>query len=287
METDDPGARRLVLRLAATLVAPVEIKPQPRTWLTAIAGQSAQTVLLLHRHDGKKLKIDNIVINNPELLEAKAEPVTKPENRNGLKAVPGDIWLTIRLKPQQGAVSRGTRVNFNTNVKDDPLIHIPVTIRTRPKVEAVPPRIQLVLPAKGGSGFKQRVHLRDNLGGRMKVLKVTSDHPELFTATLLSTEPSADQVIEVKVTNEAAAQKLTSRIYGRLHVTTDNPDAKELEVPVIIWRRLPRRTSPPIHINGQQPKDGARPPVIYHVNPGKPLTTKQPAAKPAPTPKTK
>lgn len=276
-----------MLRLAATLVAPVEIKPQPRTWLTAVAGQRAETVLLLHRHDGKKLEISSIEVNNPELIEVETVPVTKVEKRKGLEAVPGDVWLTIRLKPQKGAVQRGTRVNLNTNVKDAALIHIPVTVRTRPKVEAIPPRVQLVLPAKGGSGFKQRVHIRDNLGGRLRVLQVTSDHPELFTATVLSSKPAADHAIEIRVTDKAAEQELKTRVYGHLRVITDNPAAREIQVPVTVWRRPARRHRPPMPANGAKPGSGAISPVIYHVNPGKPLTTGQPAAKPKPTPKTK
>jgi len=276
----------MVLRISANLVAPVEVKPQSRAWLTAIAGQEATMVLLLHRHDGKPLRVTGVRINNPELLATELAPVEAPENRNGLKAVPGDVWLEVKLKPQAGAVSRGTRIDLSTDVPDMPQVRIPVTVRIRAKVEAAPPRVQLILPAEGDTRIRRRLHIRDNTRARLRVLEAVSDHPELFTAEIVSKAPSSDQVITVWLTEKAASMELRKRIFAKLTVKTDDPAAKELEVPVEIWRAPKRRPAPPIQTktlkgSGKPAPDGG---VIYHVRPGKPITMEKPPAVASPTP---
>ncbi|NOZ95206.1 MAG: hypothetical protein GXP47_10775 [Acidobacteria bacterium] len=282
--TDDPAASRLILRLEGTIVAPVEILPQRRLWLTAFEGQASEKELLLRRHDGKPLHVTSLDVNNPELIEATFEEVTKAVQHGGLNARSGDVWIHVRLKPQMAAISRSTRVNVTTDDPEAKLVNIPVSIRIRARVEAIPPQVQLSLPPEGGKGAHRVLHIRNNMGGKIKVLAIASDHPEDFTAELVSKQPSSDQVITVRVTDQAAEKELRTRVFGKLLVTTDDPGAREIRVPVVLWRMPQRRPVPPGQSRVIRRGVAPTPPggIILHARPGRPTPVEKPA--PAPTP---
>ncbi len=267
-------------------MAPVEIHPQPRIWLSAIAGQTAESRLLLHRHDGQALHIKSLDVNNPELIEAHFKEVTTPQTVDGLEARPGDVWLEVSLKPQQEPISRGTRVNLTTDVPEEKLVNIPVTIRLRPRVEAIPPQVQIALPPEGGKGAQRQLHIRNNAGGKLRVLGVTSDHPEYFTAEVVSRDASADQVVIVRLTDRAAMMDLSTRVYGKLVVTTDDPAAKEILVPMVLWRVPKRRPVPPGQSRIIRRSVVPTPPggAVLHADPGKPAPVEKPAETITPTP---
>jgi len=276
--TDDPEASRLILRLKGTIVTPVEVLPQPRLWLAAVAGQTAQGYLVLRRHDGKPLHIESLDVNDPDLIEAKFTKIKKTKKIKGLTAHSGDVLLEVSLKPQKDTVSRTTRVNVHTDVPEEPLVNIPVSVRLRPRVEAMPPQVQIALPVQGGKGAHRQLHIRDNIGAKFRVLKVTSNRPEYFTADILSREPSPDQLIVVRVTDEAAAKELSTRVYGKLVVTTDNPERipKRRPMPPGRSRTIRGRVAPtPVGGTAHHPRPGEEKPVAKPTG----TTTPTPQAK--------
>jgi len=276
----------MILRLTGTVTAPVEILPQRRLWLSAVAGQKAESLVLLRRHDGKALHVSEVSVSNPELVEARARAAESPEARKGLQARIGDVWLEVSLKPQSDAVSRGIRVTVKTDVPEEPLVEIPVTIRTRGRIEAIPPQVRFVLPSRGGTGIQSRLHIRNNLGAKMRILKVTTDHPELFTTEILSKDPSSDQLIMVRLTEEAAKKELGTKVFGKLTITTDDPIVKEIEVPVVAWRAPKRRPAPPGQGRVIRRSTVPAPPggTVLHAQPGKPTPVDKPVASQKPTP---
>lgn len=250
VETDDPGARILMLTVTANLQPPIEVQPRFPISVTVREGERAEKRLLLHRHDGKPLEVTSITSRNPNLVMARATAVTREEKIDDLKAVPGDVWLDLTVPGRRGTSFATTQISVASTTPDLPLLMVPVYVRIRQLVDVVPPRARVVLPPKGGASLVRLVRLRQAAGKKFKILSVTSDHPDLFSAEIDNSKAVADHTVQIQVSSQAAQERIDHAIRGKVELRTDLPERPTITIPVEITRVQPAQRPTPGVVRG-------------------------------------
>ncbi|MCG6963934.1 MAG: hypothetical protein LJE95_11775 [Acidobacteria bacterium] len=245
VETDDPGARILMLTVTAELQPPIEIQPRPPVSIAAKEGERIEKRLLLHRHDGKPLEVTKVVSRDPNLVMARVDVVKHEERVDGVTAEPGDVWLDLTVPGRRGTSFATTQVSVASTTPNLPLLMIPVYVRIRQLVEVIPPQARVVLPPQGGASLVRLVQLRNTKGREFKILSATSSHPDLFSVGIDSSKAMSKHVIRIEVSSKAAQERLDQAMRGQVELRTDIPERPTLTIPVEIMRvRAARRPTP-------------------------------------------
>jgi len=144
VNTDSPGAPRVMLSVTFRSVTAVTVLPRPRINLNGVEGDVPTVTLVFHRSDGEKLEITGVEHSDESVL-INSKPVKKEMAIGNLKALPGDVLVEASVAPGTGAVSINGRLKFKTNHPDAEFIDVPFSLRLRPVIEARPAQIRLIL----------------------------------------------------------------------------------------------------------------------------------------------
>ena len=234
VETDSPGAERVVLRLGFEVSSPILIKPSPRVVLTAIQGAQKSERVLLHRSDGKPLEVVRVEVPSPQLIQAKTTPAKAGEQHG---AVDGDVWLEVTVKPDAASVSTTEILKLVTNHPEAGTLELPVNLRVRGLVEATPEKVQLYFAEDSPAGRSTIVRIRHNQGKAFEIRELTVSDPALFTATSLSPEAANVLNIRLDLAPGVDAKTLTTPRNGSLRITCSEEAQPVIEVPVIVSPR--------------------------------------------------
>lgn len=234
--TDDPGLRTVMLRLTAKVEAPIVMTPSQRIWLTTQEGRGVWSRLLLHRRDGRPLRVLEVE-SVPAPLRVRFAAVTKATSIRGVHAVPGDLWLIAEIPGDAQPVVRSGSLALRTNVPGRAKLDIPVSLRIRPLIEPAPPRIRFVLPNQGGKEVWRILRLTH--GGRkpFRILSAVSDHPDLIGVTAGSAAAAVTHDLRVTLDNARAAAAHWGSLRATVTIRTDDPSRPTVSVPVIVVRR--------------------------------------------------
>ena len=246
--TDDPVNRTIVLRLSADVASPVQVLPSARLWLDTWEGRGVSRKLLLHRSDGKPLHVLDLKVDDQLDIAVTRASVREPEEKRGLRALPGDVWLTATLPATPSVRSSTGKIVLTTNDPQEKEVRIKVSVRVRPLIEAVPSQVRFVVPNQGGAKIWRVVQLRHNGGGAFSILSVRSDRADLLGAEILTRTEGRFQQVKITL-NNALAEKAKWRVLrGGVTVVLNDRARKELTIPVIISRRrtAPARRSPAV-----------------------------------------
>jgi len=281
--TDDPGARTIVLKLQADVEAPVKVYPRRRAYLGVVEGERAEVRLVLRRKDGKPLQVKKLKVRDPSLLTARWEEVGTPGQVAGYPVDRGDVVLVITSAERIRGTSRATVVEVTTDVPEEPVVEIPVSVRVRPRIQVSPPQAHLILPSRGGAGTVRMVRIASTTGTPFRILGIENSLPRDVEVEFDPDREATQHTITLRVTGTAAAKELALSLRGKLVVRTDEPKAPEVEIRMIVERRLPSgarpgRTIEPVrHTPVQAPPGGVR----LRAAPGTPVPVGTPV--PAPT----
>ncbi len=250
--TNDPGLKQIVLRLNATVIAPIEVRPSPRLWLNTWENRPAETKVLLHRQDGKPLKILQTHIEPAGLVKVTWSGVTKAEDQRGLKAGPGDVWMMVSFPAAPHAMSRSGKVELMTNDPRQPKLVLPLFVHVRSTLEIVPPRLQFIVGIRGPKEYWRVVEVRAHGSTRFHIRSVETDHPELLKIVIMP--PGLGTVERVRVgLDRAAGLKAAKRgLHATLTVKTDDPKHPSMTIPVFVTTRRAVPLPPKIHLLGPQ-----------------------------------
>ena len=241
--TDDPGGRPLVLRLEAKVVAPVSVYPRRRVYLGVVEGEKAEVRLVLRRRDGEPLEVKDVQVRDPDLVSVSWERVQEPGQVAGQKVDRGDVVLVVTPAERIRGVSRSTVLKVGTDVPDEPVVEIPVSVRVRPRIQISPPQAHLVLPTQGGEGTVRMVRLASTTGKPFRILDVQNERPDDVEVEWDRERVGVQHTLTLRVTDAAAQKKLGLAVRGKLLIRTDDPIARELKVPFVVERRLmPKRS---------------------------------------------
>jgi len=255
--TDAAGAERLNLMLTFTVQQVIEVRPQPRVMLQSIRGQGASQRLVLHRADGKPLEVTRFELDSDNLVAVKLEPVTAPGEQG---SQPGDVVVEVSTAADASEGNRGGRLSLFTNHPEQPEVVVSLQVRVRPLIEPRPERVQLWVDEGTAAGRSTSFRLTSNHEQPFTVTGVVSSHPELFTATPVTTDPRLLQTVQVTLAENADLASMPAAVNGILRVTSDDPKQPVVEVPVVISKRV--RTTRPARV--------IRPVAAPEAAPGKP-----------------
>ncbi len=250
--TDDPGLKQIILRLNATVIAPIEIRPSPRVWLSSWEGHPAEATVLLHRQDGKPLKIERVGIEPAGLVKLTVSRVTTSESRHGIKAGPGDVWLTVSAPASPHVMSRSGKALLTTNDPRQRALVLPLFVQVRPELEAVPPRLTFVVQARGPKEYWRIVELRAHGSTRFQIRAVTTDRPDLFKVVIMPPGLGAVEKIRIGLDREAALRAVTTPVHSVMTVTTSDPKHPSITIQILVTNRNRVAAPPKIHL--LQPK---------------------------------
>ena len=234
VRTDSPDRPNLNLRFSVDVRSPIIFKPNNRLVISTLEGQETRKRVLVRRADGEALEIHSADTRDPT-LKAVAEPVVRKERTNDYEAAPGDVWLDLILPADAPIGSRTGKLYLETN---DPLassLVVPFALRVRPVIEHRPQGARLwTTPSRSGDGYSAFVNLTRTVSGTFKVTRVEVSHPELFSAAVVSPESAQRHSVRVVLSEDLGPGAIAATIEGWLEITTDDPKAPKLEVPVIV-----------------------------------------------------
>jgi hypothetical protein len=234
VQTDAQGAANLTLRFTVTARAPILFNPGARFVIYSLEGVEARQRVLLQHADGEKLEIYGARAEH-ESLDVVIEPVVEKEHRDGIEAEPGDVWLELVL-PENTPV--GTQQGNLRVATSHPLarsLTVPYVTRVRPVISPNPEGLRLWIPGNNSEdGASSFLSLRHNQQGSFRVTGLVVSHPEVFTATALSTEAAPLQTIRVKLVEGLTPDAIGVALQGWIEITTEPAARAELEVPVLV-----------------------------------------------------
>ena len=246
--TDDPGLKQILLRLNATVIAPIEVRPSPRVWLSTWEDVPAQAQLLLHRQDTKPLKIIALDVEPSGLMKLTWSSVTSPEQVRGLKAGAGDVWLTASVPALPHAMSRSGKVAITTNDPRQKTFVLPLFVQVRPMLEAIPAQLRFIVGERGPQEYWRVVELRAHGSTRFHIRSVETDRPDLFKVVIMPPGLGTSERIRVGLDRQAAQKVANNTFRSTMTVKTDDPKHPVIAIPVIVTRRRAMRAQPIIRL---------------------------------------
>lgn len=280
VETDDPGARMLMLTVTADLQQPIEVEPRIPVSVEVKEGEPTEKRLLLHRQDGKRLEVTKVASRDPNLVMATASAVTHEEKVDGLVARPGDVWLDLSVPGTRGRSFATTQISVASTTPDLPVLMVPVYVRIRQLIEVIPPQARVVLPPHGDRPLVRLVKLRHSGGKEFKILAATSDHPDLFSVGIDGTKAMSTHTVRLEVSSRVAQEGLDHAIHGQVELRTNLPERPTITIPVEVTPvRAAARPSPGM-IRGIRGTHQATPEEGTHLRggpPGKPTPVGRPS----------
>ncbi len=241
--TSDPAAPRIMLGVTFRVATVVAVLPRPRLYLQGVQGDRPETSLLLRRDDGAPLEITGIENSGGRLLLS-AETLTESRSVEGVDGRVGDVVLRATVEPDLPASTANGTVKVRTNHPDAPSIDIFYSLRMRPLVESRPGQVVLVLQEGNSSGRAALARLQHNRGASFGVTGLEPSNPALFQAELIG-DPAKRSVhsVSIRLAEEVLPGTMAGRRMESLEITTDDEQAPELRVPILIDARVQRVVS--------------------------------------------
>ena len=246
VHTDAEGGLNLNLRFSVDVQTPILFKPSNRLVITTLEGEEARKRVLLQRADGEALVIRGADTGDPS-LEAIAEPVMKNEKRDNVDATPGEVWLELVLAADAPVGSRTGKLRLATNHPVASSFEVAYAMRVRPLIESRPAGARLwTSPSTSGDGYSSFLTLNRNGKGDFTITGIEASHPEIFTATAISTEPGQRQMVRVELAEDVHSDSINGTIEGWIEIKTDVANRSTVDVPVLVGssREATRRGFP-------------------------------------------
>jgi len=246
VRTDAEGGLNLNLRFSVDVQTPILFKPSNRLVITTLEGEETRKRVLLQRADGEALVIRGADTGDPS-LEAIIEPVMKNEKRDEVEAAPGEVWLELVLAADAPVGSRTGKLRLATNHPVASSFEVAYAMRVRPLIESRPAGARLwTSPSMSGDGYSSFLTLNRNGKGDFTITGIETSHPEIFTATAISTDPGQRQVVRVGLAEDVHPDAINGTIEGWIEIKTDVSNLPILDVPVLVGssREATRRGFP-------------------------------------------
>lgn len=242
-------------------VAPIEVRPFPHITFQAYAGEEAESRLLLHRADGKPLKVEAVKIVGDGDFEVTTEAVTEPTtmpstNAAGapgpgpreLKAQPGDVWILAKVKaPQQRSTFRAT-AEIKVDHPELEVLSIPMTLVVTDLIQVAPHFTRLWVSDDSPQGAKGRTvttTLRHRKDKAFEIEGVEVSHPDLFVAKPSTEGAQTVHTVVVSLRDDIDAARIASPIRAAVKVKTSDAEVPEVEVNVMISQSRGLANRPP------------------------------------------
>ena len=243
--TDAKGAEKFTLSMSFRAVPAVTVLPRPRIFLSGIQGDTVSNTLVVRRHDGEPLEIQDIVVNNDQ-LKVTATKVTKAGQVDRQKVAPGDVVVVVAPVAGTGPVTANGRLKLKTNHPDAPEIDVPYTLRLRAIIEARPAQVRLLIEEGNKAGRMTLLRVVNHRRDSFKLTGFTASAPEIFSAHLTDGDVAAQvHTVAVMLTDDVVPGAIDQRRIETLVVQTDDSAHPEIAIPVMIEPRLPRQARAP------------------------------------------
>jgi hypothetical protein len=201
----------------------------------ATVGSDASDRVLLHRGDGKPLKVDKIEVNPPQAFTVKVIQVKEKDERFGrLLGQPGDLWMEATVRPQQKVGSQNAEAVLRTNHPDQSELKVPLTVRVRELIEVLPATTQIRLRDGKALGRYTSATLRSNTRQAFEVTSIEVAHPEIYTATCLTKGARTSHTIRVQLAAGLDESALNVPFNGQVTIGTSAPDKPVVELGLLI-----------------------------------------------------
>jgi len=232
--TDAPSSSSLRLVVTFEVMPAIDILPKRNLFLAGMVGEEATAVALLHRTDGKPLKVTGVEAAGSEgLVEIEIEPYTdRASPVEGVKGEEGDVWVVARLSPQSLQMTRAVRVFLTTDHPEMERLEIPLSIRVQSLIVSAPRMVRLLASENPGHRQQTTLRLTHTRGKEFSVLGVKSADPELFSVEVISTGKLKMHSLKVVLAKGLDLDALDAVTTSSLEVTTDDPGLPRLEVTV-------------------------------------------------------
>ncbi len=239
--TDARDAKAINLGVSFNVVTAIQVNPNNGIFISAVEGSPSHGKVLLHRTDNKPLLIHKLEQQEPKLVEARFHAVKTSDSSSGT-GKPGDVVIDVSLAPQAKASSHSTHLTVHTNHPEQPVLQVPVTVRIRRLIEARP--VRLTLWASDDTRRSVNFQLVHNGGKLFEINHIESSHPGLFGAEKLSPDSSQTHTIQVELADGIKKSNVKLPVQGKVKITSSDPNARAIEVPVIVAERKARARRP-------------------------------------------
>ena len=245
VSTDSPSARQLTLRLSLDVVAPIIMLPRPSLMLVAPVGTQTSDRLLLRRSDGKPLEVNKIDISIPDTFTLETiEVKDEAEEYKRIKAQPGDLWLQATALPQDGNTSRSVQAVLHTNHPEQPKLQVPLILRVREAIEALPTTVQIRVRDGKALGRQVNATIRSNTRERFEITGIEVSHPDVFTAAALTKGEQTAHTLRIQLAQDLDESTLILPFRSRIKASTSAEVKPVVELDLLIAEHRPRRPAP-------------------------------------------
>jgi hypothetical protein len=224
-----------MLRFTVEAKAPIRMAPSDRFVVYSIEGEAANQRLLLRNSDGGSLEVTG-ARTETVFLHTIIEPVEERESRNGVEAVPGDVWVELEVTADAPVGVHHGSLELNTNHPMAPSLKIPYLARVRKLVSVRPDGARLWIAGSGDfDGASTFLALEHNRGSQFKITGISVSDPKIFTAEAVSGQTGGPrQTLRVKLKQGLVPESIPGTLQGWITISTDVPEAAELQVPVLV-----------------------------------------------------
>jgi hypothetical protein len=234
VRTDASDASSINLRFSVNVETPLRVLPHDRLVISAMRGERKTARVLLRRADGQALEVLRAETGS-QVLFAKTETVKRREKRDGVEAVPGDVWLEMALEDDAPVGSWTGKLKLKTNHPIAATVDVPYAARVRPVIESRPRGARLwSSPSGTGEGVSAILALQNNAGAEFSITGVEVSHPDVFSASVVSPEPGVRQMLRVELIPDARSRNFAGTIEGWLRISTGANEREPVEVPVFV-----------------------------------------------------
>jgi len=235
------------------------MRPYPQISIRAYSGETTEDRILLHRGDGKPLKVTGIKVEGEGGFKVNAVPVTEadvkaagpqPDGQPAMdKRVPGqpkpepklgDVWLVAKVTAPKERSSFRATAEVAVDHPDLDKVQVPLTLVVTDLIQAIPPYTRLWLigddEPSGAKGRTVTTTLRHVQERPFEIKGLEVSHPDLFTAEATSEGAKPVHTVVIKLRDDVDTSKTAASVRGTVKVTTSDPDAPEVDINVLISR---------------------------------------------------
>ena len=241
--TDAPGAQSIRLTMVLDVVAPIFVKPRFQLYINTVAGESAESRVLLRRSDGKPLEVSLAKPVSDEIKIDVLQVKKKEKVDQNTEAQPGDFWVVATIVEPKTVSTITGKVELKTNQPDLPVLTIPITVRVKSQIEARPAQVRIWITDQTKVGQSTVFRLTHNAGGNFAITNVTSSNTKVFAVSQITVGDSRSHQFKVELSEGFDLETIRLPLNGMITVETSSPAAPRITVPVLLSERtrLPPR----------------------------------------------
>lgn len=240
--TNDPANERIILRMSAEIMVPVDVRPNDRIvvrgkpgelkaqelWLVSSTGETFDITKVEKRRDDLSISFEPA----PELAVTPSDDVAKKNEAKGKSdkgvAASGhsSYKMTVKIAPNARPGTMADRIRLTTTHEKMTTIDISVSGKLEGNITVRPERL-FFLSANGTSTQRQELRLTKRPEGGLEIKRITSTD-STFETKLVPVSEGKEYLIEV-VRIEAAVGTPAS---ARLMIETNDPMQPVIEVAI-------------------------------------------------------